>query len=199
MSPYLIVGLGNPGLSYENTRHNVGFKVVKSLAKKYGLKFKDEKKFKAKVAKGNISGFEVYLLMPQTYMNESGVSVKKAKDYLKIDIKNILIVVDDADINFEEFRLKEDSTAAGHRGLKSIETHLNTKNYTRLRVGIGREKKALKTYVLDRFTKTEKEKLKEIVGKAISFIELYLEKGIKIAANKANVRLKKNVEEKNDK
>ena len=145
MGLYLIVGLGNPGIVYENTRHNVGFKVVKSLAKKYGLKFKDEKKFKAKVAKGNILGFEVYLLLPKTYMNESGVAVKKAKDYLKIDMKNILIVVDDADINFEEFRLKEDSASAGHKGLKSIQQHLNTQKYARLRVGIGREKKELKT------------------------------------------------------
>lgn len=196
MSPYLIVGLGNPGLLYENTRHNVGFKVVKGLAKKYGLKFKDEKKFKAKIAKGDILGFEVYLLLPQTYMNESGVSVKKVKDYLNIDIKNILIVVDDADIKFEEFRLKEDSTSAGHKGLKSIEEHLNTQKYARLRVGIGREKKELKSYVLDKFTKNEKEKLKEIIKKAIAFIGLWLEKGTKIAANKANVRLKK--EEKND-
>lgn len=200
MSPFLIVGLGNPGSLYENTRHNVGFKIVKELAGKYSFKFKDEKKFKAKIAKGNILGFEVYLLLPQTYMNESGIAVKKVKDYLKIDINNILIVVDDADIVFEEFRIKKDSTTAGHRGLESIEKHLNTQKYARLRVGIGRERKDLKTYVLDRFSKKEKEKLLLLEEKAISFIELWLEKGIQLAANLANVRLKKNKEEKeNDK
>ncbi len=191
MDSYLIVGLGNPKEIYENTRHNIGFKIIKSLAKKYGLEFKNENKFKAKIAKGNILGFEVYLLMPQTFMNESGYAVKKALDYLKVNIENILVVVDDADIDFEEFRLKKDSSSAGHRGLMSIEKHLNTQSYARLRVGIGRGKKALKRYVLDRFTKTEKTKLNLIIEKAISFIELWLEKGITIAANKANVRLKK--------
>lgn len=191
MSNFLIVGLGNPGILYENTRHNLGFKVIKALAKKYNLEFKKENKFNSKIASGKIKDFDVHLLMPLTYMNESGVAVKKVADFFKIELKNILIVVDDADISFEEFRLKDDSSSGGHKGLASIEMHLSTKNYPRLKVGIGREQEELKSYVLGRFTKTEREKLPEIENKAIEIIENWLEKGIKIAANIANVRLKK--------
>jgi len=196
MDRFLIVGLGNPGLLYENTRHNLGFKVVKRLAKKHDLKFKNEKKFEAKVANGKILDFDVYLILPKTYMNESGRSVIKAKNYLNIDIKNILIVVDDADIPFEEFRIKDDSSSGGHKGIESVETHLKTKQYARLKVGIGREQKQLKSYVLDRFTSKEKEKLFGIEDKGAHFIELWMQEGIKIAANYANVRLKKSKEEK---
>ena len=198
MNKYLIAGLGNPGLLYKNTRHNLGCRVIDALAKKYDLKFKDEKKFKAKVAYGKILGFDVYLLFPLTYMNESGVAIKKAVDYLKIDIKNILVVVDDADILFEEFRLKKDSTSGGHRRLQSIETHLKSQKFARLRVGIGRERQALKAYVLDRFTVQEKKKLPTIEKKAVEYIEIYLKEGLEKAANIANVRLKKNKEEKQD-
>ncbi len=199
MNTFLIVGLGNPGILYENTRHNFGFKVIKALAKKYSIVFAKEKKFQSKIANGKINNFDVLLQMPLTYMNESGVAVKKVVEFFKIDIKNILILVDDADIPFEEFRMKGDSSSAGHKGLASIEKHLNTKNYARLRIGIGREQNKLKSYVLGRFTKKEKEKLSELENKAIEFIEVWLEKGIQIAANKANVRLKKIKKNEEDK
>lgn len=199
MSIFLIVGLGNPGILYENTRHNFGFKVIKALAKKYKLEFKKEKKFNSKIVKGKIKDFEVLLLMPLTFMNESGIAVKQVVDFFKIDLKNILILVDDADIPFEEFRIKSDSAGAGHKGLKSIEKHLNTKNYARLRLGIGKELTQLKSYVLSRFTKKEKEKLPQLENKAVEFIEIWLEKGLQTAANQANIRLtkvKKNEEDK---
>lgn len=199
MNTFLIVGLGNPGILYENTRHNFGFKVIKSLAKKYNLEFTKEKKFDSKIASGKIMNFDVHLLMPQTYMNESGIAVKKVVDYFKIDLKNILILVDDADIPFEEFRIKDDSSSAGHKGLESIERHLNSRNYARLKLGIGREQNELKSYVLGRFTKEEKEKLPDLEMKAIEFIEIWLEKGIQTAANKANVRLKKVKKNEEDK
>lgn len=199
MNTFLIVGLGNPGILYENTRHNFGFKIIKALAKKYDLKISKEKKFNSKIAKGKIKDFEVILLMPLTYMNESGIALRKVVDFFKIDIKNILILVDDADIPFEEFRIKDDSTAAGHKGLISIEKHLNTKNYTRLRLGIGREEKGLKSFVLSRFSKEEKTKLPQLENRAIECIEIWMEKGIQIAANKANVRLKKVKKNEEDK
>lgn len=199
MKTYLIVGLGNPGILYENTRHNFGFRIVKALARKYGLKFKKEKKFNAKMTDGKILDFKVLLLMPLTYMNESGSAVKKVKDFFKIDISNILIVVDDVDIAFEEFRIKEDSSSAGHKGLASIEKHLSSQKYARLRVGIGKKKKELKSYVLDRFTKEEKGKLPSLVNKAIGFIELWLEKGVQITANTANIKVKKLKKNEEDK
>jgi peptidyl-tRNA hydrolase, PTH1 family len=190
MTSFLIAGLGNPGLLYENTRHNFGFRIVKRLAKKYDLKFKKQTKLLAKEAIGKILNFDVHLIMPLTYMNLSGQAIKAAMDYYKIDLENILIIVDDADIAFEELRLKDSGSSGGHNGLKSISEHLNTDKYARLRIGIGRQEN-LKKYVLDRFSKEEKEKLLEIEDKAITTIELWLEKGIQIAANFANTRLKK--------
>jgi len=199
MNAYLIVGLGNPGILYEKTRHNFGFRIIGALAKKYKIEFKKEKKFESKIASGEILNKNVYLLMPLTYMNKSGIALEKVVNYYKFDIENILVVVDDADIKFGEFKLKKDSSSAGHKGLQSIEEHLNTQKYTRLKIGIGRESRALKTYVLDKFTKQEKEKLPEIEKKAISYLELWLEKGFQLAANQVNVRIKnkKNHEEKN--
>ncbi|MBN2478592.1 MAG: aminoacyl-tRNA hydrolase [Parachlamydiales bacterium] len=191
MEKVLIVGLGNPGILYENTRHNIGFKVVKALAKKYKLEFKKDKKLKSKIAFGNILGYEVLLQLPLTYMNLSGNAVKAAKDYYKINLDKLLVVVDDADILFEEFKIKTDSGSGGHNGLKSIESSLNSQNYARLRVGIGKSENELKSHVLKRFTKEEKQKLDDIIDLAISFIEIWLEKGIDTAANKANIRLKK--------
>ena len=188
MDTYLIVGLGNPGLLYTNTRHNVGFKVLNALAKKHGLEFKKDKKLKSKISKGKILERQVFLLKPETYMNLSGEALRACVDYYKIELDKILVVVDDADIPFEEFRLKKDSGAAGHRGLKNIEEHLNTKAYARLKVGIGRDKNELRSYVLGRFSKEERAKLKEIEIKAISFIELWLEKGMNFAATQANIR-----------
>lgn len=196
---FLIVGLGNPGLLYENTRHNIGFKILKNLARKYNLEFKKEKKFLSYVASGNILGKDVHLLMPLTYMNLSGDAVRIVKDYYNIELNKLLIVLDDADIPFEEFRLKDSGSSGGHNGLKSIEENLKTQNFPRLRIGIGREKE-LKKFVLGRFSKEEKEKLPQIIEKAIYFIELWLEKGVQIAANAANVRIKKlqNNEDKNE-
>lgn len=192
MDVFLIAGLGNPGILHENTRHNFGFRVIKALAKKYNLVIVKEKKINSKIARGKIKDFEVILLMPLTFMNESGIAVKRAADFFKVDLKNILILVDDADIPFEEFRMKSDSACAGHKGLASIEKHLNTQNYARLRLGIGREKQSgLKSYVLSRFNKQEKEKLPGLEKKAVEFIEIWLEQGLQTAANKANVRIKK--------
>ncbi len=190
---YLIVGLGNPGILYENTRHNIGFKAVKKFAKKHEFDFKREKKFKAKMAHGFINDKEIYLMLPQTYMNLSGDAVKLAKDYYKIDIKNILIVVDDADISFNQLRLKEDSGSGGHRGLDSIEKQLSSNAYPRLRIGIGREdENDLKKYVLNRFSKDEKNQLDDLLEHVVDIISLWLKDGMKKAANVANIRKKAN-------
>jgi len=190
MDNMLIIGLGNPGLLYQNTRHNIGFKVVKALAKKYKLEFKKDKKLNSKLASGKILNNDVLLLLPQTYMNLSGEAVKKCIDYYKIPIENILVVVDDVDISFEEFKLKKDSSSGGHNGLKSIENLLKTKSYKRLRIGVGKSDIDLAKFVLQRFTKDEKSKLKSINDRAIEIIEIFLEKGFDLALNKANIKIK---------
>ncbi|NGX56245.1 MAG: Peptidyl-tRNA hydrolase [Candidatus Anoxychlamydiales bacterium] len=200
MESFLITGLGNPGILYKNTRHNIGFKAIESLAKKYSLVFKKNKKLKSLIAEGIIFEKKVILQLPQTYMNESGSALRLVKDFYKINLENILVVVDDADINFEEFRIKEKGSSAGHNGLKNIEENLNTKDYARLKFGIGKEEN-LKSFVLKRFDKKETKILEELLDKAIKIIELWLTDGITKAQNFANVKIKKdksNNEDKNE-
>ena len=202
MGIYLIVGLGNPGLLYRNTRHNYGFKVVEALAKKHKMEFKKDSNFIAKIAKGSIDGKDVILLLPQTYMNESGRAVQKVLNFYKLDLKNILVIVDDADLAFGEFKIKKNSSAGGHNGLASIEKHLNSNSYARLKAGIGRSNEKLRSYVLDTFSHDEKKLLPSCEEKAIGFIELWLNLGMEIAANTINAKsekVKNNNEEKNEK
>ncbi|OGN61823.1 MAG: aminoacyl-tRNA hydrolase [Chlamydiae bacterium RIFCSPHIGHO2_12_FULL_27_8] len=198
MENFLIVGLGNPGILYENTRHNIGFKVVKALGKKYNLEFKKDKKLNSKIAFGKILNKEVLLLLPLTYMNNSGQAVRNCLDYYKVDIKNILVVVDDTEISFEEFRLKKDSSSGGHNGLKSIEHFLKTNSYKRLRIGVGRSGVELSKFVLQRFSKDEKPKLKNIIEKSIEIIEGFLTEGFEKTSNIGNIKLNKFKEEKNE-
>ena len=108
---YLIVGLGNPRKDYENTRHNMGERIAKSFAEKHGWVFKKEKSLKGDIAKGNIEEKTVIVFLPSTYMNESGIAVKRAYDYFRIAIEDMLVLVDDADILFGEFRLKDKEEA----------------------------------------------------------------------------------------
>lgn len=202
MNVYLIAGLGNPGIFYKSTRHNYGFMVVELLAKKHGLKFIKDSSFKAKVARGKIGDKDVLLVLPQTYMNESGVAVKKVLDFFKVELEKVLIVADDADIAFGEFKIKTNSSAGSHNGLASIEKHLNSRNYARLRLGIGRVDSELKSYVLSSFSKEEKKLLPSLKEKAADFIELWMNSGLDMAANQINVKEKKvksNKEEKNEK
>jgi PTH1 family peptidyl-tRNA hydrolase len=197
---FLIAGLGNPGLLYKHTRHNIGFDILYSLAKKYSLKFKKDKNLKSLIGTGDILDRKVVLQLPQTYMNRSGEAIVIAKNFYKVDLKNILVVVDDADISFSELRIKDNGSSAGHRGLKNIEDNLRTKEYARLRFGIGRELN-LKSYVLNRFDSNENKELEKLVDKAIKVIELFLTDGIIKAQNFANIKIKKvksNNEDKNE-
>ena len=197
MDSFLIVGLGNPGLIYENTRHNIGFKIVTAFGSKYGAKFSRNAKLKSKMAHTKVLDEDVFLQKPLTYMNNSGQAIRACIDFYKIDISHILVIVDDAEIPFGEFRIKEGSGSGGHNGLKSIEQYLKTNEYARLRVGIGRENENLKSYVLSRFSKDEKEKLEDIKSQAITLIEMWIKEGTQKTANTANIRkkAKKNVEE----
>ncbi len=190
-SNYLIAGLGNPGILYSKTRHNIGFQVVKAFADKYEMSFKKNSKLQGYVANSVIDEKSIYLLMPSTYMNNSGIAVRLCKNFYKIDIPKILIVVDDVEIPFGEFRIKKDSGSGGHNGLKSIEENLKSKEYIRLRVGVGKEeRKCLKSYVLNRFSKVEKKQLDEIINQAVDIIEIWIKDGLEKAANIANVRKK---------
>lgn len=180
----LIVGLGNPGRQYERTRHNLGFIVLRHLAKKWGIFFKKVEKLEGELALLTFEERNIYFFLPTTFMNLSGRAVKKALDYYKIPFKmahTLLVVVDDVYLDFGDLRLKEKGGTGGHKGLKSIEEYLLTDEYTRLRLGIGpkEENCLLEDYVLGKFTEIEQNSLPEFVKKAELVIEQWI--GVKDA------------------
>lgn len=150
----LIVGLGNPGKEYENTRHNIGF-----MAIDYYLNQKDiiwQSKFKSLYITLNIAGEKVYFLKPQTYMNLSGEAVQEIMHYFKIPLEDLLIIHDDLDLPLGKHRLKINSSAGGHNGIKSIINCLGTNSFARLKIGISNPQNiATKDYVLSRFSEEE--------------------------------------------
>src|SRR5580765_567600 len=154
---YLVVGLGNPGSEYSHTRHNAGFLVVDRLAGKWRAALNYEKKFNARITRADREGSRVFLCQPQTYMNSSGEAVAAMLQYYRVPVKGLLVTVDDADLPLGEIRMRPGGSSGGHHGLESIEQHLATRDYARLRIGIGRQDGAreITGYVLGRFNSTE--------------------------------------------
>jgi peptidyl-tRNA hydrolase, PTH1 family len=174
MSGYVIVGLGNPGKEYALTRHNLGYLVVQALAEQYGWPFKEERRFRALAAKGKVDEAMVHLVLPATYMNESGVAVRSYLDFYKLGPKDLVVVSDDIALPFGTMRLRAQGSAGGHNGLKSVEAHLQTRDYARLRMGIGRDDRAdLADYVLDRFTREESEQLLPFIEKGVDLLRFF--------------------------
>ena len=189
---FLIAGLGNPGKEYENTRHNIGYIILNELAKDWQVSLQEKPKFKGLLGQKSFEEKTAYLLLPATYMNLSGISVKKCMDYFQMDIKNLLIIVDDVHIPFGQLRLKKESGTGGHNGLESIRQYLHTDAYARLRIGIGgKEKQDLVPHVLGSFSEKEKRDLPDIADKAKEVIFLWMEKGIDAAMNLANIKVRK--------
>lgn len=189
----LIVGLGNPGKKYEMTRHNMGFLALQAFAKEHGWSFKEEGRFQALVAKGKVGKISVHLLMPTTYMNESGRAVRAFIDYYRFTPSQIIVVNDDVELDFGAIRLRPTGSAGGHNGLKSIEACLGTRHYTRLRLGIGRGEKreALANHVLDNFNREEKDQLHGFLQRAVKALELILTADIATAMQTVNAKIKK--------
>lgn len=163
----LIVGLGNPGKEYENTRHNIGFIFIDNFAKKNGITI-DKEKFNGLYAQTTIKNEKIILLKPLSYMNLSGEVVRKFVDFFKINLEDILIINDDLDMNMGRIRLRPSGSSGGHNGLKNIAFHLNSENFKRLKIGISNDKTIdTKDYVLGKFSKEEKdiiENLKDTVN-----------------------------------
>jgi len=188
LQKYLIAGLGNFEKRYDHTRHNIGFEAVKELARKHGATFSEKPKVKGLIASFSFDGGKAYLLMPLTYMNDSGISIRLAIEFYNIPLENVLIIVDDIDTEFGKTRMRISSGTGGHNGLKSIEQHLHTKDYARLRVGIGDRKKGdLSSYVLGKFSEEEKLSLPSIIKKASTCAEIFIDKGLTEAMSMANV------------
>ncbi|MCA0993684.1 aminoacyl-tRNA hydrolase [Pseudalkalibacillus hwajinpoensis] len=153
----LIVGLGNPGKKFNNTRHNVGFMAIDQLAKEMGIAL-DQKKFQGVYGKGMVNGEAVYLLKPQTFMNLSGESVRPLMEYFNIEVADLLVIYDDLDLPTGKVRIRQKGSAGGHNGMKSIITHLHTQEFKRVRIGIDRSaRQTVIDYVLKPFSKEEEE------------------------------------------
>lgn len=184
----IIVGLGNPGRDYAETRHNVGFMVLERLARRYGATWKMEKFHRAEVA----AGPGVLLVKPQTFMNASGESAGSLMRYFKFAPEQVLVVYDDISFPVGTMRLRAGGSAGGHNGMKSIIAHLGTERFPRLRIGIGVPgQKNMVGHVLGKFAPEEQPMLEEALSKAEAAAAMVLSQGFQAAANQFNIRKEK--------
>jgi PTH1 family peptidyl-tRNA hydrolase len=180
----IIVGLGNPGPEHLLTRHNAGFWFVDALAAKAGARFRSHTIFQGEICRTQLSGGEVTLLKPMTYMNRSGLAIRALFDYLKVPSSEVLVVHDELDLPVGEVRFKLGGGAGGHNGLRDTITHIGP-DFWRLRLGIGHpgDKSEVIDYVLRRAPKEEEERLLESVSEAIPALQVFLEQGAERAMN----------------
>jgi|TARA_B100001971_G_C18208466_1_gene549093 PTH1 family peptidyl-tRNA hydrolase len=191
-SAHLIVGLGNPGSKYKGTRHNVGFMAVEKLADLWAVSWSEEKKFKARMSRAVLGEKTIHLCEPLTYMNLSGETVRAVLDYCRIETAKMLIVVDDANIDLGEVRLRIDGGTGGHNGLGSVEQHLATLEFSRLRIGVGRPaevRQELSSHVLGLFAADEMVILDRVLSRVVQQVECWLQHGAEQAMNKFNGKL----------
>jgi PTH1 family peptidyl-tRNA hydrolase len=186
----LIVGLGNPGREYAQTRHNIGFQVVSRLADKHGLNFSRVQN-QAIIATGRVGGARVVLAKPQTWMNDSGQAVGPLVRFYKVELTRLLIVYDDLDRPSGSLRLRSEGGHGGHNGMRSIVTRLGTQEFARLRVGIGRPPGRMDpaAYVLQPFARDEEILMDAARDRAVEAIECFLAEGIVSAMNKYNANV----------
>jgi PTH1 family peptidyl-tRNA hydrolase len=185
----LIIGLGNPGSKYQSTRHNIGFLALDKIASSHDIAV-SLKGFDAWYGKGKISDTPVLLAKPQTFMNISGVSVRKLVDYFKIDLEDIIVVHDDIDLPFNTIRLKSGGGHAGHKGIISIIDDLDDPAFMRVRIGIGKppDRITVERYVLEPFTDDEMKLLPHITETASDAVTMVILSGIQAAMNQYNER-----------
>lgn len=185
---YIIVGLGNPGKDYQNTRHNIGFDVIDTLADMAGISV-IEKKHNAMIGKGVLDGQKVILVKPQTYMNLSGESVRDVIDYYKVDEEEELIVIsDDISLDVGMIRIRKKGSAGGHNGLKNIIQHLGHDTFMRIKMGVGEKPKGydLADYVLGHFTREERKVMDEAAKSAVEAIRMMMAGDVDKAMNLFN-------------
>ena len=184
--PELIVGLGNPESKYDQTRHNIGFDAVNSLAKAWSLSWQDNKRFQGSIAEGlSPYGDKIRLLKPLTYMNRSGQAVRAVIDWYKIAPGSVLVIYDDMDLPVGRLRMRRAGSAGGHNGMKSIISHLGGQDFPRLRIGIGKSdgKKQTIGHVLGKFAPEEKKVIQEILAISVDAVEKSLKEGVEKAMN----------------
>lgn len=181
----VVVGLGNPGNEYQETRHNIGFMVVDALAKELNISL-DKNKFKGQIGEGFLNGEKIILVKPMTYMNLSGETVGPLLSWYKLDRADLLVVYDDMDLSLGQLRIRRKGSSGGHNGMKSIIAHLNTEDFSRLKIGIGSPRFNVINYVLGKFEKDEKQIVEEAINRAVEAAKVFLTKGVQEAMNKYN-------------
>lgn len=188
-APFLIAGLGNPGADYAQTRHNAGFLLAEELARGWHATWRTEARFAASMTKATVGGRVIWLVRPLTYMNASGEAVGEVLRYYRVPIERLLVVVDDADLPLGTLRMRPEGSSGGHHGLESVESHVGTRKYARLRLGIGRteaEVREITGHVLGRFSRAESEVFERVLAHAVAQVTCWMEDGIEKAMTRYN-------------
>ncbi len=182
----LFVGLGNPTPNSENNRHNVGFKIIDSINKKFNLS-KQKPKFKGLLTTGNVGSQKVYAIKPLTFMNNSGICIRELIEYFKIEAENVMVFHDDLDIEFGKIKAKFGGSSAGHNGIESIDKFIG-KDYSRIRIGIGKPKANIEIadYVLQNFDEDEIIRIEKISNNITGAISILIEKKLDLFSSTVN-------------
>lgn len=183
----LIAGLGNPGMEYAATRHNIGFDMITYLCDKYDISLRSREK-KALVGKGIIGGEKVILAQPQTFMNASGESVRALMDFYKLDDDELIVIYDDISLEVGQIRVRPKGSAGGHNGIKNIIAHLGTQEFARIKIGVGAKPEGgnLVNHVLGRFSREEDGMLRDVFALADEALSVILSEGVDSAMNRVN-------------
>ena len=189
-----MVGLGNPGSKYEFTRHNIGFRIVDSLARDIEIEFKKVKSYYSLISRGMINNHKVMLVKPQTFMNLSGRAVSKVVSYYKIPIQDLLIVYDDLNLELGQVRIRKKGSAGGHKGMESIMQYLHSEEIPRLRIGIDNPSVNFNfdcvSYVLSNFNNNdERDKIKKVIQLSTEAVKMIIEDDFEKAMRKYNRKL----------
>lgn len=183
---YLIIGLGNPGNKYENTRHNIGFKVVDEVATRLDI-LKLKSRCKSFLVETKINGHKVVLVKPQTFMNNSGEALSELLSWYKIDPNKIILIYDDVDLEIGQLRIRQKGNSGGHNGVESILKHAKSHEFARIRIGIGKDQNIdTADYVLQKIPQEQSEALAEATTRAADAIEEILKSGTEVAMNRFN-------------
>ena len=182
----LLVGLGNPTPDSNDNRHNVGFKIIDAINQNFGLS-KQKPKFKGLLTTGNISNKKVYAIKPLTFMNNSGICIRELIEYFKIDAENVIVFHDDLDLDFSKIKAKFGGSNAGHNGIASIDKFIG-KDYSRVRIGIGKPEKKIEVsdFVLTNFTEEEKIALEKVIKSIIDSIPILIDKKLDLFSSTVN-------------
>jgi len=189
----IVIGLGNPGSKYEFTRHNIGFRIIDSLARDMGIEFNKVKSYYSLISRGMINNYKVMLVKPQTFMNLSGRAVNRVVSYYKIPLQDLLIVYDDLNLELGQVRIRKKGSSGGHKGIESIMQYLNSEDIPRLRIGVGNPSLNYNfdcvSYVLSNFNNDEEDKIAEVIQLSTEAVKTIIEDGFEKAMRKYNRKL----------